>query len=167
MILPHVFNVQLEDTLTTFCSCSSLPSQKGTTQILHLSKFANEPQDIEQNAQQTKAEIVLGHIFTIRCSVTPFKRQKTSYGQYENEAHCPPAFSPQMNQDIKRHNRLEKKQQKGLHCCSSGVRSALLQWGKKLFRKEEIFLLFFHLLSCGLTNSTRISCHFLVNAVYH
>lgn len=80
MVLPHVFNVWLENILTTFSGSYSLSSQKGTTQILHLSKFANEPQDTEQNVWQTKAETAPRCIFTIRSSVMPFKKQKRAMG---------------------------------------------------------------------------------------
>lgn len=76
MILLHVFNVCLENILATFPGSYSLSSQKGTTQILHLSKFANEPQDAEQNVWQTKAKTALRHIFAIRSSVMPRKNQK-------------------------------------------------------------------------------------------
>lgn len=90
MVLPRVFNVWLENILATFSGCYSLSSQKGTTRILHLSKFANEPQDTEQNAWQTKAETALRHRFTIR-SCDAIQEPKMNYGQYENEVHCPPA----------------------------------------------------------------------------
>lgn len=62
--------------IVDFLALKSLSSQKGTTQTSHLSKFANEPQDTEQNVWQTKAETAQRYIFTIRSPVMLFKNQK-------------------------------------------------------------------------------------------
>lgn len=86
---------------------------------------------------------------------------EASYGQYEDEVHCPPASS-WMNEAIKICNRLRKKQWKGLCCCSSSDRPALLEgWriNNKISSFLDIGLIYPPVIRGALINTMWNSCH--------